>query len=548
MKTSSKGMGLRPIAEVAQELGLSAKDLELYGHHKAKLSLSTLEQGRERKPGKTVVVTAMTPTPAGEGKTTVAIGLAMALQRLGHRTVACLREPSLGPLFGMKGGATGGGRATVEPAGEINLHFTGDLHAVTTAQNLLAALVDNHIYHGNDLHLDPTSVQARRALDVCDRSLRRFLLPTDNGARESGFELTAACEVMATLLFAQGISDLKLRLGRIIVGFTDGGEPVTLGDLKSVGALAAVLRDALKPNLVQTCEGTPALLHLGPFGNVSCGCNSLIATDLGRRLGDYAVTEAGFATDLGFEKFCDLICRAGGFAPDAAVLVATVRALKYHGGVPLPQLAEPNRDAVVAGFANLQKHIENVQAFGLPCVVALNQFTGDPPEELATVSRLCAGQGVPCARTRVWEYGSRGGLELAEAVVDAASQPGEFKPLYQTSWSLERKLETIARTLYGAEGVELLPEAREKTARLQSLGLDQLPLCIAKTHLSLSDNAELLGRPSGFTVTIRDLRLMAGAGFIVCYAGKILTMPGLPKVPAAERIDLTEDGQIIGLS
>jgi formate--tetrahydrofolate ligase len=538
----------RPITDVAQRLGLAEDDLELYGPFKAKLSLAAIEKAKERPPGKLIVLTAMTPTPAGEGKTTVGIGLAMALQRLGKNACACLREPSLGPLFGMKGGATGGGRATLEPADEINLHFTGDLHAVTAAQNLLAALVDNHLYHGNALGIDPDTLQSRRCLDICDRPLRRIALLTESDSREASFELTAACEMMATLIFTQGVADLRERLARIVVGFTDTGKPVTVADLKSVGGLAALLRDAVKPNLAQTCEGTPALLHLGPFGNVSCGANSLLATSLGRHLAEYAVTEAGFATDLGFEKFCDLICRAGGFAPDAAVLVATVRALKYHGGVPLDRLGERDCRAVAAGFPNLQKHIENVQAFGLPCVVALNQFCDDHPGEIATVKELCAQQSVPCVSTQVWEYGSRGGLELAEAVLEAARQPNRFHFLYDLDWPLVRKLEVIARTLYGADGIQLLPAAQEKLARLQAAGLDRLPLCMAKTHLSLSDNAQLLGRPEGFTVTIKDLRVMAGAGFIVCYAGKILTMPGLPESPAAERIDLMDGGRIVGLA
>lgn len=398
---------LQPITTVAQTLGLAEDDLELYGPLKAKLSLAAINRAKERPPGKLIVMTAMTPTPAGEGKTTVGIGLAMALQRLGKTACACLREPSLGPLFGMKGGATGGGRATVEPAEEINLHFTGDLHAVTAAQNFLAALVDNHLYQGNALGIDPTTLQPRRCLDICDRSLRRIALLSEAGSRESSFELTAACEMMATLIFTHGVADLKERLARIVVGFTDGGKPVTVADLKSVGGLAALLRDAIKPNLVQTCEGTPALLHLGPFGNVSTGANSVLATTLGRHLADYAVTEAGFATDLGFEKFCHLICRAGGFTADAAVLVATVRALKYHGGVPLERLGEKDARAVAIGFANLQKHIENVKAFGLPCVVSLNQFCDDRPEEVALVRSLCAEQHIVCASTNVWEYGDR---------------------------------------------------------------------------------------------------------------------------------------------
>jgi formate--tetrahydrofolate ligase len=544
---------LRPIAEVARQLGLAEEDLERYGRFKAKLSPTGIERALERSTGRLVVVTAITPTPAGEGKTTVAIGLAMALARMRRSACLCLREPSLGPLFGTKGGATGGGKATVEPADEINLHFTGDLHAITAAQNLLAALVDNSLYQGNALRIDPATIQTRRCLDICDRSLRRLEgVPLSAsggglGGGVAGFELTAASEMMATLTFAQGIADLKERLAGIIVGFTTEGQPVTVADLKATGALAALLRDALRPNLAQTCEGTPALIHLGPFGNVGCGCNSLLATRLGRHLADYTVTEAGFATELGLEKFCDLICRAGGFAPDVAVLVVTIRALKYHGGLPLARLAEKNGAAVEAGLANLQQHLENVQAFGLPCVVAINHFGGDPPEEVALVQRWCADRGIPCALTGVWACGSEGGLQLAETVIEAAQQSGRLRSLYDLGWSLERKLEAIARRLYGADGVQLSPLAREKAARFRALGLDRLPLCMAKTHLSLSDNAQLPARPRGFTVTIRDLRLMTGPGFIVCYAGNILTMPGLPKVPAAERIDVTEDGRIVGL-
>ncbi|MBI3910229.1 MAG: formate--tetrahydrofolate ligase [Armatimonadetes bacterium] len=547
MHSQSKDTCLQPIAAVAQRLGLAENDLEFYGRFKAKISPSAIERAKQRQPGKLVVVTAITPTPAGEGKTTVAIGLSMALSRLGKKACVSLREPSLGPLFGMKGGATGGGKATVEPAAEINLHFTGDLHAVTAAQNLLAAFVDNHFYHGNALGIDPDSVLTRRCLDVCDRSLRHITVASGNGGRESSFELTAACELMATLTFSQSITDLKERVARIIIGFTREGKPVTVADLKSAGVVA-LLRDAIQPNLAQTSEGTPALIHLGPFGNVGCGCNSVRATQLARQLADYTITEAGFASDLGFEKFCDLICRAGGFTPDAAVVVATVRALKYHGGVPLAQLGNKDSDAVANGFANLQKHIENVQAFGLPCVVALNQFSDDRPEELAVIHELCAAQGIQCVPTQVWQYGSEGGLALAAAVMEATQQPSQFRFLYDIEWPLERKLETIAGTLYGAEAVELLPPARQKLAQLQALGLDRLPLCVAKTHLSLSDNARLLGRPSGFTVTIKDLRVMAGAGFIVCYAGNILTMPGLPLVPAVERIEVTEEGRIIGMA
>jgi formate--tetrahydrofolate ligase len=461
----------------------------------------------------------------------------------------------------MKGGATGGGRATVEPAEEINLHFTGDLHAVTTAQNLLAALADNHLYHGNPLSIDPGSLSARRCLDICDRSLRRLerVPPSASGASPCPlggrveFELTAACEIMATMTLARDFADLKERLGRILVGLNEGGEPVTAADLKATGALAAVLRDAWRPNLVQTCEGTPALVHLGPFGNIGAGTNSLIATSLSRRLAEYTITEAGFATELGLEKFCDLLCRTGEFAPDAAVIVATVRALKYHGGLAADRIAGRDGAALEAGFANLAQHIANVRAFGLPCVVALNLFADDDPEEARAVARLCAECGVPCAPVAVYTHGGEGGEALAEAVQEAACQTNRFRFLYEPEWDLPRKLATIARTLYGADGVTLLPEAREKAEQLTRLGLDRLPLCIAKTHLSLSDNAALRGRPRGFTVTIRDLRVMAGAGYIVCYSGTILTMPGLPRTPAAERITVTgcgeaARGRILGLT
>jgi formate--tetrahydrofolate ligase len=542
---------LRPITEVAARLGLGTEDVECYGPFKAKVSLPAIMRALQRPPGKLIIVTAITPTPPGEGKTTIAIGLAMALTQMGKKAVVCVREPSLGPLFGLKGGATGGGKAMVEPAEDINLHFTGDLHAITSAQNLLAALVDNHLFQGNALGLDPATVQARRCLDICDRSLRSIETHPD-GKRTSpavpaGFELTAACEIHATLTLSQSLSDLRRRLARLIVGFTPDGEPVTAGDLKATGALLALLRDALKPNLVQTCEGTPALIHLGPFGNVSCGNNSLLATKLGRHLADYTVTEAGFASELGFEKFCDLICRAGGFAPDAAVVVATVRALKYHGGVALDQLTEKNCRALADGFANLQKHIENVKTYGLPCVVAINRFQDDDDDEIVLLKELCAQHGARCVTAEVWARGGEGGIALAQAVVEAAQQKNRFHFLYDLDTPLPQKVEKIARTLYGADGAQLLPLAQEKLAKLEAAGLDKLPLCVAKTHLSLSDNAKLLGRPRGFTVTVKDLRVMAGAGFLVCYLGDILVMPGLPKTPAAERIEVTDDGVIVGL-
>ncbi|MBI5395782.1 MAG: formate--tetrahydrofolate ligase [Verrucomicrobia bacterium] len=540
-------MKLRPITSVAKKLGLTAADLELYGTTKAKIATHVADRVKDRPPGKLVIVTAITPTPAGEGKTTISIGLSMALWKLGKTSCLALREPSLGPLFGLKGGATGGGKATVQPAEDINLHFTGDLHAVTSAQNLLASLLDNHIFNGNALGIDPASIQSRRALDICDRSLRNILIQEKTGHRYTLFELTAACEIMATLVFAKNLADAKERLGRIVVGFTHDGKPVTATDLKAVGALTAIVRDALKPNLVQTAEGTPAIIHLGPFANVASGCNSLAATRLARQLAEFTITEGGFASDLGFEKFCDLICRAGGFAPDAAVVVATVRALKYHGGMPLKELGPKNLDAVTRGFENLRKHIENIQAFGLPCIVALNHFVTDHKQELALVQKLCAEAGATCVFADVWAKGGRGGTALAEAVIKATSQPNKFKQLYEAGASIPDKIAAVARAMYGADDITLMPAAQEKVARLESLGLDKLPVCIAKSHLSLSDNAKLLNRPRGFTVTIRDLRLMAGAGYIVCYAGDIMTMPGLPKVPAAERAAVADDGTLTGL-
>lgn len=540
-------MKLRPITAIARKLGLAASDLELYGRTKSKIAPHVADRVKDRAPGKLVIVTAITPTPAGEGKTTISIGLSMALWRLGRTSCLALREPSLGPLFGLKGGATGGGKATIQPAEDINLHLTGDLHAVTSAQNLLGSLLDNHIFNGNALGIDPTTIQSRRAMDICDRSLRDILIQDKAGHRYARFELTAACEIMATLVFAKNLPDAKERLGRIIIGFTHDGKPVTATDLKAVGALASLIREAIKPNLVQTVEGTPAIVHLGPFANVASGCNSLAATRLARQLAEFTITEGGFASDLGFEKFCDLICRAGGFGPDAAVVVATVRALKYHGGAPLKELGPKNLDALARGFENLRKHIENIQAFGLPCVVALNHFVTDHKEELALVQKMCADAGATCVFADVWAKGSRGGTALAEAVIKATSQPNQFKPLYPADARIPDKIAAIARTMYGADGVTLLPAAQEMADRFAALGLDRFPVCIAKTHLSLSDNAKLLNRPKGFTVTIRDMRLMAGAGYIVCYAGDIMTMPGLPKVPAAERAAVADDGTLTGL-
>ncbi len=545
---------LQPITAVAETLGLAPADLELYGPYKAKVRLEAIEARRARPPGALVLVTAMTPTPAGEGKSTTTIGLADALRRLGKRAVVAIREPSLGPCFGLKGGATGGGYAQVVPMEDINLHFTGDFHAVTAAHNLLAAVVDNHVFQGNGLGLDVRRIAWKRVLDVNDRALRNAVIglggPANGVPRESGFEITVASEVMAVLCLAGDLADLKARIARIVVAERADGSLITAGDLKVAGAMAVLLKDAIKPNLVQTLEGTPAFVHGGPFANIAHGCNSLVATRLALALGEVVVTEAGFATDLGAEKFFDIKCRVGGLAPAAAVVVATVRALKVHGGAGRDELGREDVAAVRRGLENLAKHVENVRHFGVPAVVALNQFGQDTEAEVRTVLDACAGWGVPARVSRVWERGGAGGEELATAVADAiaSATPGKFRPLYPDDMPLERKITTIARTLYGADGVSVLPAAAARLARYETLGYGRLPVCMAKTQSSLSDDPGKLGRPRGFTITVREARLAAGAGFVVAYAGDILTMPGLPKIPAAERIDLDAQGRVVGLS
>ena len=548
----ARAVTLQPIRAIAAGLGLRDEDLEPYGAHKAKVHLDVLERLSATPDATLVLVTAMTPTAAGEGKSVTTVGLGDAFRRLGRRAVIALREPSLGPCFGLKGGAAGGGRAQVAPMEDINLHFTGDFHAITAAHNLLAALVDNHLFHGNRLGLDPRRIAWTRVLDVNDRALRRIVLGlggAGNGVpRESGFEITAASELMAILCLAHDLADLRARVSRIVVGERADGSAVTAGDLRAAGSLAVLLRDALQPNLVQTLEGTPAFVHGGPFGNIAHGCNSLVATRLALKLGDVVVTEAGFATELGAEKFFDIKCRIGGLRPAVAVVVATVRALKMHGGVARGDLGAENVVAVRAGLANLAKHVENVRAFGVPVVVALNHFTGDTEAEVSAVLEACAGLDVPARVSRVWERGGEGGTELARSVL-AALDGGlaKFRPLYPDDLPLARKLETIATTLYGAAGVVLPPGPAAELARLEAAGFGRLPICIAKTQSSLSDDPTKVGRPRDFIVTVREVRLAAGAGFVVAYTGDVLTMPGLPRTPAAETIDLDERGRIVGL-
>jgi formate--tetrahydrofolate ligase len=544
---------LQAIAGIAESLELTESDLELYGRYKAKVRLEAIERLGPRPDGALVLVTAMTPTPAGEGKSTTTVGLGDAFRRLGKRSIVAIREPSLGPCFGVKGGAAGGGYAQVVPMEDINLHFTGDLHAVTAAHNLLAAVVDNHLFQGNAFGLDPRRIAWKRVLDMNDRALRHVVIglggPVNGVPRESGFEITVASEVMAILCLASGLADLKARIARVVVGERADGGLVRAGDLKVAGALTVLLRDAIKPNLVQTLEGTPAFVHGGPFANIAHGCNSLMATRLALKLGEVVVTEAGFASDLGAEKFFDIKCRVGRLAPAAAVVVATVRALKMHGGVARERLGEENVAAVEAGLANLEHHVDNVRQFGVPAVVALNHFTADTAAEVAAVMKACQRLGVPARLSRVWEQGGAGGTELARAVLEAMADRDRpsFRPLYPDDLPLVKKIETIATAVYGANGVSLLPAAATKLARYEALGYGGLPVCMAKTQNSLSDDPRKLGRPRGFSITIRDAKLSAGAGFVVAYAGDILTMPGLPKKPAAESIDIDEQGNVVGL-
>lgn len=541
-----------PITEVAAKLGIREDDLELYGKYKAKLSYKLIRDVEERKPGKLVLVTAITPTPAGEGKSTTTVGLAQGLARIGKKAIVALREPSLGPCMGVKGGAAGGGYSQVVPMEDINLHFTGDFHAITSAHMLLSAMLDNSIQQGNVLNIDPRRIIWKRVVDMNDRELRNIVVGLGGKAhgvpREDGFDITVASEVMAILCLATSLHDLKERLKKIVVAYTYEGKPVTCGDLKAAGAMAALLKDAVKPNLVQTLENVPAIIHGGPFANIAHGCNSVMATQTALRLADYTVTEAGFGADLGAEKFFDIKCRYAGLHPDACVLVATVRALKMHGGVAKTDLKTPNVAAVKAGLCNLGRHIENVFKFGVPVVVAINVFEQDTPEELEAVHDYCADLGVQVAISDVFAKGGEGGVELAEAVVRLA-EGGEahFAPIYPLDMTLEEKVSTIAREIYGAEKVEFQKKAKQALAEYQEHGFGNLPVCMAKTQYSLSDNPALLGAPEGFTMTVKDAKISAGAGFVVIYTGDILTMPGLPKRPAAENIDVSDEGRISGL-
>ncbi|MGI6434895.1 MAG: formate--tetrahydrofolate ligase [Syntrophomonadaceae bacterium] len=542
---------MKPIKEIAASLGLKDDDIEFYGKYKAKVALPVWDRLKDRPSGKLVLVTAITPTAAGEGKTTTTVGLGMALNRIGKKAVIGLREPSLGPSFGIKGGAAGGGYSQVVPMEDINLHFTGDIHAVTTAHNLLAAMLDNHLHQGNSLNIDPRQVVLRRAMDLNERALRNIVLGLGgriNGVpRESGFDISVASEVMAALCLATDLMDLKERFKRIVVAYTYDGQPVTADDLKAAGSMALLMKDAIKPNLVQTLEGTPAFIHGGPFANIAHGANSIIATRMGMKLGDYMITEAGFGADLGAEKFFNIVCRYGQMAPDAVVVVASVRALKNHGGVEKSQLSQPNLQAVEIGFANLEKQIENIKKFGVPPVVALNAFPTDSEEETEYIINRCQQMGAEIALSRVWAEGGRGGEELAHKVIAAAEGPAEFRFLYQLELPVKEKIETICREIYGAGGVTFSGDAGRTIATLEKLGYGSLPVCIAKTQYSLSDNPDLIGRPQGFQVNIREIRLSAGAGFIVAIAGSIMTMPGLGKTPAAENIDIKENGEIVGL-
>ncbi|HFC6194848.1 TPA: formate--tetrahydrofolate ligase [Neisseria meningitidis] len=543
---------MRPIGEIAAKLGLNADNIEPYGHYKAKINPAEAFK-LPQKQGRLILVTAINPTPAGEGKTTVTIGLADALRHIGKDSVIALREPSLGPVFGVKGGAAGGGYAQVLPMEDINLHFTGDFHAIGAANNLLAAMLDNHIYQGNELDIDPKRVLWRRVVDMNDRQLRNIIdgmgKPVDGVMRPDGFDITVASEVMAVFCLAKDISDLKERLGNILVAYAKDGGPVYAKDLKAHGAMAALLKDAIKPNLVQTIEGTPAFVHGGPFANIAHGCNSVTATRLAKHLADYAVTEAGFGADLGAEKFCDIKCRLADLKPDAAVVVATVRALKYNGGVERANLGEENLDALEKGLPNLLKHISNLKnVFGLPVVVALNRFVSDSDAELAMIEKACAEHGVEVSLTEVWGKGGVGGADLARKVVNAIeNQPNNFNFSYDVELSIKDKIRAIAQKVYGAEDVDFSAEASAEIASLEKLGLDKMPVCMAKTQYSLSDNAKLLGCPEGFRITVRGITVSAGAGFIVVLCGNMMKMPGLPKVPAAEKIDVDAEGVIHGL-
>lgn len=548
----ARNVKLKPIGDIARSLDISEDYIEYYGKYKAKISLELLKKLENKPNGKLILVTSINPTPAGEGKSTVTIGLGQALAKLHKKVVIALREPSLGPCMGLKGGATGGGYSQVIPMEDINLHFTGDIHAISAAHNLLSAMIDNHIHHGNKLHINPCQILWKRALDINDRALREIVVGLGgkrNGyPREDSFIITVASEIMAILCLAEDLTDLKKRLGDIIVAYDTEGNPVTARDLKAEGAMAALLKDAIKPNLVQTIEGVPAIIHGGPFANIAHGCNSLIATKMALKLGDYVVTEAGFGADLGAEKFLDIKCRMGGLKPDEIVVVATIRALKMHGGVKKSELSLENLDALHKGFDNLKRHVQNMRKYGVPVTVAINAFAEDTPDEVQLLTEMCEKIGVKAVFTDVWARGGEGGIQLAQEVLRVLeNQESRYEPLYDLGLSIEEKIEKITKEVYGGSGVLYTPEARREIKRISKMGMDRLPVCIAKTQYSFSDNPRLLGAPDGFEVTVREVYLSAGARFIVAIMGDIMLMPGLPEHPAAENIDVNEKGEITGL-
>ena len=548
----AQNASMLPIKEVAGQLGLSEDDLELYGKYKAKISLETIKKIENNQDGKLILVTAINPTPAGEGKTTTMIGLAQAMNKIGKKTIVAMREPSLGPCFGVKGGAAGGGYAQVVPMEDINLHFTGDIHAITTANNLISAMLDNSLQQGNPLNIDERQIVWKRVVDLNDRALRHIVVGLGgkvNGVpREDGFDITVASEIMGILCLASDLSDLKSRVARIIVAYTRDGKPVTVEDLKATGAVTLLLKDAIKPNLVQTLDHTPVFVHGGPFANIAHGCNSVMATKLALKLAPYTVTEAGFGADLGAEKFLDIKCRQAGLKPDAVVIVATVRALKMHGGMDKKELANENLEALRKGITNLEKHIENIAKYGLPAIVAINAFPTDTKAELDLLEEICNAKGVKVALSEVWAKGADGGIELANGLIELLeNKESNFKPIYDLDLPIDEKIRTIAREIYGADDVIFTKKAKINIKKLTDLGLDKLPICIAKTQYSLSDDASLLGRPTGFNIEINDLIPNTGSGFLVAISGDIMRMPGLPKVPAANNMDILEDGEIVGL-
>ena len=542
-----------PISEIAGSLGIKEDELDLYGKYKAKVSLDVLSRLEDKPDGKLILVTAINPTPAGEGKTTMNVGLSMGLNKIGKKTITALREPSLGPVFGVKGGAAGGGYAQVVPMEDINLHFTGDFHAITSAHNLLAAMLDNHLHQGNALDIDPKKVVWRRVLDMNDRSLRNVIVglggKPDGFVRQTGFDITVASEIMAILCLATSISDLKERLSKMVVAYNKAGEAVTAGDLEATGAMALLLKDAIQPNLVQTLENTPAFIHGGPFANIAHGCNSVMATKVGLKLADYVVTEAGFGADLGAEKFFDIKARFAGLNPSAVVIVATIRALKMNGGVPKTELTSENLQALEAGIANIERHIENVNKFGVPAVVAINKFPTDTEAEINLLKEKLAAKGIDVVLAEVFSKGGEGAIDLANKVAEICeTKPSNFAPLYDVDATIEEKITTIATEIYRADGVDFTAAAKKQINEIAKLGLDKMPICMAKTQYSFSDDPKLLGAPTGFNITVREVKVNAGAGFVVALTGYIMTMPGLPKVPAANGMDIAESGEIIGLS